>query len=234
MDNSKILTLTNLSFSYGSKLVLNNLSLSIDHATIHGILGDNGAGKTTLFNLIFDSTNLNNNNNIEYNQDIVKEISYLETETFFYSYMTGFEYLKLITQFSKHEINKWNEIFELPLKEYVHTYSTGMKKKLSLLGVLLLNKKLIILDEPFNGLDLKTCEALNYIIQRLKNLGKTIILSSHILETVINNADKISFLENGSIYKTYTKGEFEDLNIFVKSRFRDNVVSSIDKLMPYE
>ena len=232
MDNSKILTLTNLSFSYGSKLVLTNLNLSIDHATIHGILGDNGAGKTTLFNLIFDNTNVNNH--IQYHQDIIKEISYLETDTFFYSYMTGFEYLKLITQFNKQEIDMWNEIFELPLKEYVHTYSTGMKKKLSLLGVLLLNKKLIILDEPFNGLDLKTCEIINYIIQRLKNLGKTIILSSHILETVINNADKISFLENGSIYKTYIKTEFEDLNVFVKSRFRDNVVSSINKLMPYE
>lgn len=233
MDNSKILTLTNLSFSYGSKLVLNNLNLSIDHATIHGILGDNGAGKTTLFNIIFDNTNVNKNH-IQFRQDIIKEISYLETDTFLYSYMTGFEYLKLITQFNKQEVFKWNEIFELPLKEYVHTYSTGMKKKLNLLGILLLNKKLIILDEPFNGLDLKTCEVINYIIQRLKKLGKTIILSSHILETVINNADKISFLENGSIHKTYAKDEFEDLNIFVKSRFRDNVVSSIDKLLPFE
>jgi ABC-2 type transport system ATP-binding protein len=230
MEHSKIIEIKNLSFSYSSKKVLNDLSLTIEEATIHGILGDNGAGKTTLFNLLFGSLSTDNQT-IALLQNTYKEISYLETDTFFYSYMTGNEYLSLLTQFSKADLNKWNEIFELPLKEYVHSYSTGMKKKLSILGVLLLNKKIIILDEPFNGLDLKTCEIINYIIQRLKQIGKTVILSSHILETVVNNADKISFLEFGTITKTYDKSEFENLTDFVKSKFRNNITSEIDKLL---
>ncbi len=230
MENSKVIEIKNLSFAYSSKKVLNDLSLTIEEGTVHGILGDNGAGKTTLFNLLFGNLNTDNQT-LFFFKEIYKEIAYLETDTFFYSYMTGSEYLSLLTQFSKADLNKWNEIFELPLKEYVHLYSTGMKKKLSILGVLLLNKRVIILDEPFNGLDIKTCEIINYIIQRLKLIGKTVILSSHILETVVNNADKISFLEFGTITKTYDKTEFVELTEFVKSKFRNNISSEIDKLL---
>lgn len=230
MEHPKIVEIKKLSFSYSSKKVLNDLSLAFEEATIHGILGDNGAGKTTLFNLIFD--NLSFTDQILFaNEEDRKNIAYLETDTFFYSYMTGSEYLKLLVQFNKSDVEKWNKIFELPLNEYVHSYSTGMKKKLSILGVLLLNKKIIILDEPFNGLDLKTCEIINYIIQRLKQIGKTVILSSHILETVINNADKISFLEFGTITKTYDKTEFTSLTDFVKTKFKNNIAFEIDTLL---
>lgn len=220
--------INNLDFYFGSKQVLKNLSFSIKKGTVHGILGDNGAGKTTLFNLIFgilktahlDLSTLNKHN-----------IAYLETEIYFYPYMTGREYVNLINQQATNDIDQWNQIFELPLNAYAHTYSTGMKKKLALLSILLLNKELIILDEPFNGLDLKTCEIINYIIQRLKNVGKTIILSSHILDTVIQNADEISFIENGAIINTYAKANFNDLTTLVRNKFKDNVVHSIDQLI---
>lgn len=230
MEPSKIIEIKNLSFSYPSKKVLNGLSLTIEEAAIHGILGDNGAGKTTLFNLIFSNLSFVDQI-LFFREEDRKNIAYLETDAFFYSYMTGSEYLKLLTSFNKADVERWNEIFELPLNEYVHSYSTGMKKKLSILGVLLLNKKIIILDEPFNGLDIKTCEVINYIIQRLKQIGKTVILSSHILETVINNADKISFLESGVITKTYDQTEFASLNDFVRSKFRNNIASEIDTLL---
>jgi ABC-2 type transport system ATP-binding protein len=95
----------------------------------------------------------------------------------------------------------------------------------------LLNKKILILDEPFNGLDLKTCEVLHFILQRLKQTGKTILLSSHIMESITLNADRISFLEKGSVLRTYEKHEFDELTGFVRSRFKEEVHTKIEGLI---
>jgi ABC-2 type transport system ATP-binding protein len=226
-QSENILEVKKLNFSFGAKDVLKDFSFTLKTGQVHGILGDNGAGKTTFFNLLFGTLKSSS----AAIRDIDRtEIAFLETDSYLYSHMTGMEYIQLITP-DTNSLEKWNDIFELPLHEYTHNYSTGMKKKLLLLGVLLLNKNIIILDEPFNGLDLKTCEAIHYIIQRLKAVGKTIILSSHILETVIQNADKISYLENGSILKTYDKMEFRELEELVKSKFRSNIVSKVDELI---
>lgn len=222
-----ILEVKKLNFSFGSKTVLRDFSFVLKKGHVHGILGDNGAGKTTFFNLLFGTLK---SDSPALNEIDRTEIAFLETESYLYSHMTGLEYIQLISA-DTNNLEKWNEIFELPLTEYAHNYSTGMKKKLLLLGVLLLNKSIIILDEPFNGLDLKTCEAIHYIIQRLKATGKTIILSSHILETVMQNADEISYLENGCILQTYEKNRFEELDELVKSKFRNNIVSKVDKLL---
>lgn len=227
-DQSEIiLEIKKLNFSFGTKAVLKDFSFALKKGQVHGILGDNGAGKTTFFNLLFGTLQ---STSVAINELDRTEIAFLETDSYLYSHMTGMEYLQLISP-QLESLEKWNEIFELPLNEYAHNYSTGMKKKLLLLGVLLLNKSIIILDEPFNGLDLKTCEAIHYIIQRLKAVGKTIILSSHILETVIQNADEISYLENGSILYTYGKSEFPQLEELVKSKFRNNIVSKVDELI---
>jgi ABC-2 type transport system ATP-binding protein len=216
-----------LSFSFGVKEVLKDFSFVLKKGQVHGILGDNGAGKTTFFNLLFGTLK---STSTAINGIDRTAIAFLETDTYLYSHMTGMEYIQLIST-DTGSLEKWNEIFELPLNEYAHNYSTGMKKKLILLGVLLLNKNIIILDEPFNGLDLKTCEAIHYIIQRLKAVGKTIILSSHILETVIQNADEISYLENGSILRTYQEKEFGELEELITSKFRTNIVSKVDELI---
>lgn len=217
-----------LDFSYGTKKVLSNFSFTARRGHIHGVLGDNGAGKTTFFNLLYGTLSTTD---VSLNAINRNEIAFLETETYVYPYITGTEYMKLINGERYEQVEQWNEIFELPLEEYVHTYSTGMKKKLLLFCVLLLNKKVIILDEPFNGLDLKTCEVIHYIIQRLKDTGKTIILSSHILETIIKNADDISYLEGGTITKTYEKSDFPALEQFVKDKFRTHIESKIDGLI---
>jgi ABC-2 type transport system ATP-binding protein len=226
-QSENLLEIKNLNFSFGVKEVLTDFSFTLKRGQVHGILGDNGAGKTTFFNLLFGT--LKSTSAALEGIDRTA-IAFLETDSYLYSHMTGMEYIQLIAP-DTNSLEKWNEIFELPMNEYAHNYSTGMKKKLLLLGVLLLNKNIIILDEPFNGLDLKTCEAIHYIIQRLKAVGKTIILSSHILETVIQNADEISYLENGSILKTYDKNEFMELEELVKGKFRNSIVSKIDELI---
>jgi len=229
MSINEIITIKDFSFNYGEKIVIKNLSLSVEKASVHSILGDNGAGKTTLFNSIFDNSKFADK--IILDENARKSIAYLEAETFFYSYMTGKEYLEIISKSNLNELNKWNELFELPLDEYVTSYSTGMKKKLSILGIFLLQKDILILDEPFNGLDFKSVEIINYAIQKLKNIGKTILLSSHVLETLTKISDRISVLEDGVILKTLERDEFNQLDELVSKKFRENINSIVDALI---
>ena len=92
-------------------------------------------------------------------ETVGKAIAYLQSDAFYYPYMTGSEYLQIMAGGKlETEMAAWNKHFNLPLNEYVHRYSTGMKKKVGLLGVLLLKKDLLLLDEPTNGLDLETVE----------------------------------------------------------------------------
>jgi ABC-2 type transport system ATP-binding protein len=229
MSDSQFIAIVNHSFSYGAKQALNNVTLSIKENSIHGILGSNGAGKTTLFNNIFHNQQFSHT--IHVNGHCQKSIAYLESELFFYAYMTGNEYLQIISKSNNEHISKWNDLFDLPLHDYVTSYSTGMKKKLALLGILLLQKQIIILDEPFNGLDFMSSETVNHVIQRLKKINKTVILSSHILETLTNNSDRISILENGSVLKTFEKEDFDKLDKLVSEKYRSNIENVVDALL---
>ncbi len=207
-----MITINNLSVSYNnSHKVIDNLNLSLKEGLIHGIVGLNGAGKTTLLNTLFGLGK--HNGSILYdNQKINKKsVAYLVTENFFYSNITGLEYLNLFKN-TAFDIEQWNKLFSLPLNTIIDGYSTGMKKKLALLGILKQNKSVMILDEPFNGLDIETCRIIRMILLRLKEKDKTIIITSHIIETLTNLCDYIHYLDNGIIkYSKDSKGfsEFE-------------------------
>lgn len=207
-----MITISNLSVSYNnSHKVIDNLNLSLKEGLIHGIVGLNGAGKTTLLNTLFGLRK--HNGSILYDNQRInkKSVAYLVTENFFYSNITGLEYLNLFKN-KAFDIEQWNKLFSLPLDTIVDGYSTGMKKKLALLGILKQNKSVMILDEPFNGLDIETCRIIRMILLRLKEKEKTIIITSHIIETLTNLCDYIHYLDNGIIqYSKDSKGfsEFE-------------------------
>lgn len=139
-------------------------------------------------------------------------VSYLETENYFYPYITGEEYLSYFS--GQKEINgkEFTEKFNLPLKKYVQYYSSGMKKKLALIGMLMLDKPVNILDEPFNGVDFEGVHILYDIIKQLKSENKVVIISSHIIETLFHTCDTIAVLQNGKIEKIYEKKDFGELN----------------------
>jgi ABC-2 type transport system ATP-binding protein len=138
-----------------------------------------------------------------------KDTSFLATENFFYSNITGREYLGLFTSRS-FETDKWNALFCLPLDTVIDHYSTGMKKKLALMGVLKQDKPVMILDEPFNGLDIETSRSIRQVLLKLKENGKTIIITSHIIETLTNLCDRIHYLEGGKIKFSKDKHEFRE------------------------
>lgn len=209
-----MLEIKNISVSFKDKNVLQNLNLEIEEGIILGILGKNGAGKTTLFESLYQSQKYRGQI-LWKNQRLLRQnISYLETENYFYPYITGREYL---SYFSKDKLPKTIELaekFQLPLDKYVQYYSSGMKKKLALIGMLMLDKPINILDEPFNGVDFEGVHLLYDIIRELKQSNKMVIISSHIIETLFHTCDRIVTLENGFISNIFEKSEFEKLNHF--------------------
>jgi ABC-2 type transport system ATP-binding protein len=209
-----MLEIKNLSVSFKDKNVLQNLNLEIEEGIILGILGKNGAGKTTLFESLYQSQKYSGEI-LWKNQKLLRQnISYLETENYFYPYITGREYL---SYFAKDKLPKTIELaekFQLPLNKYVQYYSSGMKKKLALIGMLMLDKPINILDEPFNGVDFEGVHLLYDIIRELKQSNKMVIISSHIIETLFHTCDRIVTLENGIISNVFEKADFEKLQHF--------------------
>lgn len=207
-----MLEIKNLRKTYGTKLALNNVSLTAHPGRIYGIVGENGAGKTTFFRCIAGLEIYDGKIKSPY--DMLKNhLGYLETTPLFMSYITGWEYLKLIC--TSKDITKDNfeeqNIFDLPLNLYVSSYSTGMKKKLALMGVLLRKSDIIILDEPFNGVDIQSNMVIIGLIKELKELKKTVLISSHIFSTLRDTCDEIILLSKGEIKKHVHRAEYDDL-----------------------
>ena len=204
-----MLTIDNLSVSYGTHTVLSQLDLSMESGGIYGIVGYNGAGKTTLLNAIYG---------IPAQRDCIrfdgaplsrKDIAYLETESFFYSRITGRDYLKLFQARSGgFDFETLCSVFSLPLDHFVDSYSTGMKKKLALTGILSLDRKVLLLDEPFNGLDLESVSVLQLALCKLSAAGRLVVVTSHILESLSPLCDAIHLLQDGRIYKSYHPVEY--------------------------
>ena len=227
-----MITIKDLTVSYEKpQKVINGLSLSLGEDTIHGIVGLNGSGKTTLLNTLYG---LKKPDAGEIRRDgsplTKKQMSYLVTENYFYANITGREYLGLFKNQAFDE-DKWNQLFLLPLDQIIDGYSTGMKKKLALLGILKQDKPIMILDEPFNGLDIETCRVIRSILLRLREKGKTIVITSHIIETLTNLCDFIHFLEKGVIKISHGKAGFNAFEREIFESIENRNVQMIDDLM---
>lgn len=213
-----ILTIKNLDIWYTqNNNIIENLSLEIQDNQIIGLIGLNGAGKTTLFNTICgihekykcdeifycDKKITFSNNNFKHDRFIM----FSEDESF--QYFTFEEYLSYTFKCYNKKID-YAEIDSLCEKlnftEYRQTLirklSLGNKRKVHLIVGLALHNKILILDEPFNGIDFECTEELYTLLKEYKKYG-TIIFSSHILETICLITDKILFLQNGKIIKTF-------------------------------
>ncbi len=225
-----MLNIQNLSVAYGEKKVLLNLSANFELGLIHGIVGLNGSGKTTFFNALAqripfeEGQFLLNDKKLHYSQ-----ISFLETSSFFYSLLTGKEYLAIFsTDETVFKENEMADLFQLPLNDLVENYSTGMKKKLAILGVLKQNRNIVLLDEPFNGLDLESNKILEMLILKLAEKGKTVFLSSHILQPMKEVCNEIRLMENGNLDKVIHKAQFDDFEADLFSNLRNKANIIID------
>ncbi len=223
-----MIRIENLHKSFGAKKVLKNINLSFEKAKVYGIVGENGAGKTTLFNCIAGLEFFEGIIHTEY-KPLKDVLGFLLTNPIFMSRITGWEYLKLFCVargIDKDDFNEQN-IFDLPLNEYASNYSTGMKKKLALMAILLQKNEVFILDEPFNGVDIQSNMMITAIIRKLQDLGKIILISSHIFSTLKETCDHIYLLQNGQITKQVDPQQFDELEKEMKER---TINDSINRL----
>jgi ABC-2 type transport system ATP-binding protein len=224
-----MISIEDLSKSYGSKVVLENINLNFEKGKVYGIVGENGAGKTTLFKCIAGLEKHNGAIICEYGtpKDF---LGYLQTEPYFFSKITGNEYIQLLCN-ARNVTNidsKEKNIFDLPLNEYAVKYSTGMRKKLAFTAILLQENKLFILDEPFNGVDIHSNIIITEIIHKLKEMGKSIIISSHIFSTLNDTCDEIFLLKKGQIIKRVLKEEFSNLENEMKAFTIGNKIEKLN------
>lgn len=205
-----MIKINDLAKSYGKKEVLHNINISFGKGMVYGIVGENGSGKTTLFRCIAG---------LEKYEGIISsdlpslknQLGLLTTEPYFFSKITGREYIQFLCnarKISPGDIDQRN-IFNLPLDQYASTYSTGMKKKLALSAVLLQGNDCLILDEPFNGVDIQSNIVITSIIHKLRDLGKTVIISSHIFSILRDTCDEIHLLKEGTFKKKVLRPDYD-------------------------
>ncbi len=218
-----------LSKFYGKKQVLNSIDLEFGKGKIYGIVGENGAGKTTLFRCISRLENYKGTISSEYTK-LKDHLGLLLTEPFLFPKITGKEYIQLLTNARQKKLVNIEDrnIFDLPLKKYASTYSTGMKKKLALTAILLQENNVFILDEPFNGVDIQSNLVITEIIKRLKKLEKTVIISSHIFSTLAETCDEIYLMKNGEIIRKVTQIDFDNLENEMKEFTIRNQIDKLD------
>jgi ABC-2 type transport system ATP-binding protein len=215
-----MLRIENLTKVYGSKKAVDNLSLHISKGEIYGFIGHNGAGKTTAIKsccgiLQFESGEIYIDGiSIKQNPLACKsKIAYIPDNPDIYEFMTGIQFLNFtadifgVSAAKRQElIRKYADIFELTtdLAEPISAYSHGMKQKLCIISALIHEPKLLIMDEPFVGLDPKAAHILKQIMRDICYQGGAIFFSTHVLEVAEKLCDKIAIIKNGQLIKSGT------------------------------
>lgn len=215
-----MLTITDLVAGYPGKEVIRHLNLQLKPGLIHGLVGLNGSGKTSLLRCISGVLKPGSGKILVSEQPLIRsQVCYLETEPYFYHGITGREYLSLFSpKSSGFNADEWAGIFSLNLDILIDGYSTGMKKKLGLLAVLIMDRPVVLLDEPFNGLDLESVRVLGTLLQNWKHPEKVIIVTSHILEALKDTCSEIHFLNDGIIRQSFAGNDLQQIENVI---FRD-------------
>ena len=218
-----MLEIKGLTKCYGEKKAVDDLSLHISPGTIYGFIGHNGAGKTTTLKaavgiLDFDKGEiLIDGKSIKDDPIACKRVlAYIPDNPDLYEYMTGIKYLNFIADIfdvspeaRKERIEKYAGLFELTndLAQPVSAYSHGMKQKLAIISAWLHSPKLIIMDEPFVGLDPKAAHILKGMMRELCDEGGAIFFSTHVLEVAEKLCDQVAIIKGGRLIRSGTMAE---------------------------
>ncbi|MDL2287503.1 ABC transporter ATP-binding protein [Eubacteriales bacterium OttesenSCG-928-G02] len=211
-----MLLINNVSKTYkGGKVAVDNISLHINKGDIFGFIGHNGAGKTTMIRMVVGILDFENGeifidgSSIKSNPlECKRKFAYIPDNPDIYEHLTGIQYLDFIgnvynVEKAKKEalIKKYTGIFEITnnLGDLISTYSHGMRQKLAITSALIHEPKLLILDEPFVGLDPKASHSLKEIMKELCDNGGAIFFSTHVLDVAEKLCNKIAIIKNGKL-----------------------------------
>ena len=231
-----MLEIRNLSKAFAGQPVLRHVDLALSSGTLHGLVGANGAGKTTLLHCLYGLHPPDAGSIRESSGRPIRELTgLLPYEPYFYPRITGREYVEFCLQ-ARHrpvpDLHGWSEVLELPLDRYAEDYSAGMKKKLALLALLVQNFRYLILDEPFNGLDLSTNLLLMALLRRLRGQGVGILLTSHLLGSLTELCDDITVLADGRVLRQYPAAEFGHLSHDLLDALHQQKLAALTELLP--
>ena len=218
-----MLKIENLTKVYGDKKAVDDLSLHIAPGEIYGFIGHNGAGKTTTLKSVagilqFDAGEIyiNGKSVKEQPLECKKEIAYIPDNPDLYDFMSGIKYLNFIADIfgvsaedRAARIKKYADTFELTesLAEPIAAYSHGMKQKLAIIAAWLHTPRLIIMDEPFVGLDPKAAHILKEMMREECDNGGAIFFSTHVLEVAEKLCDKVAIIKAGRLIRSGTMEE---------------------------
>ena len=208
-----MLEFINFTKSYGNKIAVDNISFKIESGDIYAFVGPNGAGKTTTLKsacgiLDFDSGDiLIDGLSIKTNPiECKKKIAYLPDNPDLYEFLKGIDYLNFICDIydvkeREERIKKYSDLFELTgfLGNTINTYSHGMKQKLAIISSLIHEPKLLILDEPFVGLDPVSAHKLQEVLKELTKDGLAVLFSTHVLEVAEKLCNKVAIIKDGKL-----------------------------------
>jgi ABC-2 type transport system ATP-binding protein len=231
-----MLKIENLTKTYGEKKAVDNLSLHICPGEIYGFIGHNGAGKTTTLKaccgiLQYDSGEIEIDG-VSMKQDPITckgKIAYIPDNPDLYEFMTGIQFLNFVADVfgvsaddRKERIKNYADAFEITsdLGSPISAYSHGMKQKLAIISALIHEPKLIIMDEPFVGLDPKASHLLKDLMRRMCSQGSAIFFSTHVLEVAEKLCDKVAIIKGGKLIRSGTmeqvKGDTSLENVFLE------------------
>lgn len=220
-----MISIKGVSKSYGGHRAVDNINLEIESGKIFGFLGPNGAGKTTTIKMIVGLLEQDEGTITLSGIDVRKQgleskrhFSYVPDNPELYEFYTGFNYLNFIAdvyridaETRKERIKKYADAFEFydSLPQYISSYSHGMKQKIALIGALISEPDVFILDEPMVGLDPKSAFMLKNIMRERCDMGKTVFFSTHVMEVAEKICDKIAIIKSGKII---AEGTLEELH----------------------
>lgn len=218
-----MLKINSLTKKYGDKVAVNNLSLHIAPGEIYGFIGHNGAGKTTTLKSIagildYDSGEILIDGKSAKSEPLACKAvtAYIPDNPDIYDFMTGIQYLNFIADVFKvsdseraSRISEYAKMFEIEdsLNDLIGTYSHGMKQKLVIISALIHSPKLIMMDEPFVGLDPKATHQLKQIMRNICDNGGAIFFSTHVLEVAEKLCDKVAVIKGGNLVASGTVDE---------------------------
>ena len=218
-----MLNIQHLSKAYGEKKAVDDLSLHISPGEIYGFIGHNGAGKTTTLKAVAGILNYDEGtilvdgvDNRKNPLDCKRRIAYIPDNPDIYDFMTGIKYLNFVADIfgvgsaeRQERIRKYADLFELTgdLGQAVATYSHGMKQKLAIISAFIHEPKLILMDEPFVGLDPKAAHILKGMMRELCDKGGAIFFSTHVLEVAEKLCNKVAIIKDGRLIRQGTMEE---------------------------
>ena len=218
-----MLIIEHLTKTYGEKKAVDDLSLHILPGEIYGFIGHNGAGKTTTLKSVagilqFDSGTITIAGNSVTADPIrcKRDIAYIPDNPDLYDFMSGIKYLNFVADIfgipadvRAERIRKYADVFELTedLAQPINAYSHGMKQKLAVIAAWIHTPKLIVMDEPFVGLDPKASHLLKEMMREHCDAGGAIFFSTHVLEVAEKLCDKVAIIKEGRLIKAGTMEE---------------------------